>query len=130
MTIPNSILAKESVENFSKMPLRKVADVLGLTYSATAEQIEAVIPEIRDAIKVTEGVDPYSVSVRFDGFGSSSLNIRVIYYTKKINYDYYANTRALVNFAIMRIFAARGLSFAFPSTSVYVESVPKGLDRK
>lgn len=130
VTIPNSILAKESVENFSKMPLRKVADVLGLTYSATAEQIEAVIPEIRDAIKATEGVDPYSVSVRFDGFGSSSLNIRVVYYTKKINYDYYANTRALVNFAIMRIFAARGLSFAFPSTSVYVESVPKGLDRK
>lgn len=43
------------MENFSKMPLRKVADVLGLTYSATAEQIEAVIPEIRDAIKATEG---------------------------------------------------------------------------
>lgn len=130
VTIPNSILAKESVENFSKMPLRKVTDVLGLTYSATAEQIEAVIPEIRDAIKATEGVDPYSVSVRFDGFGSSSLNLMVIYYTKKINYDYYQDVRARANFAIMRIFAARGLSFAFPSTSVYVESVPKGLEGK
>ncbi len=130
VTIPNSILAKESVENFSKMPLRKVTDVLGLTYSATAEQIEAVIPEIRDAIKATEGVDPYSVSVRFDGFGSSSLNIKIIYYTKKISYDYYTDIRGLVNFAIMRIFAARGLSFAFPSTSVYVESVPKELEGK
>ena len=127
VTIPNSILAKESVENFSKMPLRKVTDVLGLTYSATADQIEAVIPEINDAIKTTEGVDPYSVSVRFDGFGASSLNIRVVYYTKKINYDYYTDVRARVNFALMRILSERGLSFAFPSTSIYVESVPKEL---
>ena len=124
VTIPNSILAKESVENFSRMPTRRVVDVIGLTYSTTAKQLEDIIPEIRTTILSVEGVDPFSVSARFDSFGASSLNIKIIYYTKKINYDFHTDVKSKVNFAIMKLIADRGLSFAFPSTSVYVESMP------
>lgn len=126
VTIPNSVLAKTSVENFSRMPMRKAVEVIGFTYDATADQLEAVIPEIKAAVLATDGVDKNSVSVRFAGFGDSSLNIRLVYYTKKINYDFHMDVRAKIDFAIMRIAAARGLSFAFPSTSVYVESLPRG----
>lgn len=126
VTIPNSVLAKSSVENFSRMPMRKAVEVIGFTYDATADQLEAVIPEIKAAVLATDGVDKNSVSVRFAGFGDSSLNIRLVYYTKKINYDFHMDVRAKIDFAIMRIAAARGLSFAFPSTSVYVESLPSG----
>ena len=130
VTIPNSILAKESVENFSRMPTRRVVDVIGLTYSTTAKQLEGIIPEIRTAILSVEGVDPFSVSARFDSFGASSLNIKIIYYTKKINYDFHTDVKSKVNFAIMKLIADRGLSFAFPSTSVYVESMPGSATEK
>ncbi len=130
VTIPNSILAKESVENFSRMPTRRVVDVIGLTYSTTAKQLEDIIPEIRTTILSVEGVDPFSVSARFDSFGASSLNIKIIYYTKKINYDFHTDVKSKVNFAIMKLIADRGLSFAFPSTSVYVESMPGSATEK
>ncbi len=128
VTIPNSTLAKESVENFTKMPVRRVVQTIGLTYSTSSEQMEEVIAALRETIGTVEGVDTNSdVSVEFSDFGASSLDISVIYYAKQIDYAYYMATRRRVNLAIMRVVAARNLSFAFPSTSIYIETpVPKG----
>ena len=126
VTIPNSVLAKECIENFQKMPVRKTTLIIGLTYATTAEQIEEILPELRERIEKIEGVDERnSVMVEFVGFGASSLDIKIIYYTKQIALGYYAATNRRVNLEIMRVVAEKGLSFAFPSTSVYVESLPK-----
>ena len=126
VTIPNSVLAKESVENFQKMPVRKTKLVIGLTYATTADQIEALLPELRERLEKIDGIDQNNkISVEFVSFGAPSLDIRIVYYTKEIAYGYYAATNRRVNLEIMRIVAEHGLSFAFPSTSVYVESLPK-----
>ena len=61
------------------MPTRRVVVVIGLTYSTSAKQLEDIIPEIRTTILSVEGVDPFSVSARFDSFGASSLNIKIKY---------------------------------------------------
>ncbi len=128
VSIPNSTLAKESVENFTKMPVRRVVQTIGLTYSTSPDQMDEVIAALRETIGTVEGVDANSdVSVEFSDFGASSLDISVMYYAKQIDYAYYMATRRRVNLAIMRVIAARNLSFAFPSTSVYVETpIPKG----
>lgn len=123
VSIPNSTLAKEAVENFSKMPIRKVEYTIGLTYSTTPEQMDALLHSLRKAIIEIEGVDPRSgVAAEFTNFGGSSLDIVVTYYTKQIDLGYYRATIRRVNLEIMRIVAAAGLSFAFPSTSIYIES--------
>ncbi len=122
VTIPNSTLAKESVENFTKMPLRKVTQPIGLTYSATSSQIQKLLEDLRKAIPEIEGVAEDGLSVDFVGFGASSLDVNVIYYTKQIDFSYFSATRRKVNFAIMDIVAENGLSFAFPSMSLYIEA--------
>jgi len=122
VVIPNSILAKENIENFSKMPVRKVTQVIGLTYNTTADQIEKFLPELCKTIETIDGVDSLNgVSVSFVEFAASSLDIKIIYYTKETSLGYYNNTKQNVNLAIMRLVEAHGLSFAFPSTSVYIE---------
>ncbi len=123
VTIPNSTLAKEAVENFSKMPLRKVEYTIGLTYSTTPDQMDDILHDLRKAIVEIEGVDPRSgVDAEFVNFGGSSLDIVITYFTKQIDLRYYRATIRRVNLEIMRIVSAHGLSFAFPSTSVYIES--------
>ena len=123
VSIPNSTLAKEAVENFSKMPLRKVEYSIGLTYSTTPEQMDALLHSLRKAIIEIEGVDPRNgVAAEFTSFGGSSLDIVITYFTKQIDLGYYRATIRRVNLEIMRIVAAAGLSFAFPSTSIYIES--------
>lgn len=123
VSIPNSTLAKESVENFSKMPVRKVTQTIGLTYSTTTEQMEKTLADLREAILEVEGVDRANgVLAEFVEFGPSSLDINLIYYTKRIDFAYFSATKRRVNLAIMRVVDKNGLSFAFPSTSVYIES--------
>lgn len=123
ISIPNSILAKEPVENFSKMPVRKVSQILGLTYSTTAEQMKKVIDDLRDVIASIEGVSVDSgITVEFLDFSASSLDITITYFTEKTNYATYVQVKRNVNLAMMETIAKHGLSFAFPSTSVYIES--------
>lgn len=122
VTIPNSIMAKETIENFSKMPVRRVVQMLGFTYDATPEQIDNVLPILRKRIPKIEGVDVNSgITAEFDSFGASSLDIRLVYYTK-VDYATFMATKRRVNLEIMRIAKENGLSFAFPSISVYNES--------
>ena len=85
--------------------------------------MDALLHSLRKAIIEIEGVDPRSgVSAEFTNFGGSSLDIVITYYTKQIDLGYYRATIRRVNLEIMRIVAAAGLSFAFPSTSIYIES--------
>lgn len=123
ITIPNSVLAKDSVENFSKRNTRKVVQTIGLTYSTTADQMESIMADLRASISEIEGVSRRDgVSAEFCDFADSSLNVEIIYYTSKTDRAFYMATRRKVNLAIMRIVEKHGLSFAFPSTSLYIES--------
>lgn len=121
VTIPNSVLANESVDNYSKMPTRKVVMTVGLTYSTTAEQIEQIVAEFKEILNKNPGVENGSELVNFVNFGASSLDIQLIYYTYNTDLAGYLQTMQSVNLSIMRAVEARGLSFAFPSTSLYIE---------
>ncbi len=122
VTIPNSILAKDLIENFSKMPIRRSKQVLGLTYSTTADQLEAFLPELRETVLAVDGVvKKTGVVVEFIGFGASSLDVELTFFTKETAGGLYKETVRNVNLAIMRLVEKHGLSFAFPSLSLYVE---------
>lgn len=122
VTIPNASLAKEAVENYSRMPARKVVQTIGFTYSSTHEQMQNVLPAIRESLSKVEGVDKrFGVLAEFTDFANSSLDLTIVYYTTKIDFAYFTATKTRVNLALMKVVEAHGLSFAFPSTSVYIE---------
>ncbi len=126
ISIPNSILANESINNMSKMPLRRNDFVVGLTYSTTPDQILEVVEDIKKILIDNLEVDNNTFSVQFVDFGASSLDIKVVYYARTLGYDENAKTRQDINIAVMRAVLARGLSFAFPSRSLYFENpIPK-----
>ncbi|MBQ6534929.1 MAG: mechanosensitive ion channel family protein [Opitutales bacterium] len=122
VTIPNSTLAKENIENFSMMPARRVVQKLGFTYDSAPETIEAFLPQLCDTVSKIEGVAAeQGVRAEFTDFADSSLDITLIYYTQKIDYGFFASTKKSVNLEIMKLARKNGLSFAFPSTSLYIE---------
>lgn len=69
-------------------------------------------------------MDQSDIRVSFSGFGDSSLDISVLYYLFDIDAIPFAEDVQKINLDIMRAVQKRGLSFAFPSRSIYVESVP------
>ena len=119
--IPNKTVASEAVINFSRMPQRRVDQTIGLTYDATPEQIEALAAELRSLLRLEEGVHKDTIVVTFAGFGESSLDLEIVYFSDNPNWASYMALRERVNLAIMRTVARRGLSFAFPTRSVVLD---------
>ena len=121
VSIPNKTVAESVVDNWSKMPKRRVFQTVGVTYETTAEQMEKAVSAIRRILESDEGVDQEFIVVRFSDFGASSLDITVYYFTKAIAYADHLAVKERVNLAIMRALRDLGLSIAFPTRTVYFE---------
>ena len=89
--------------------------------------MEELLKRIRKLLKNDDGVDQDFALVRFTEFGASSLDVFLYYFTKSTKWDEHLGVRERVNLNIMRIVDDMGLSIAFPTRSIHVESMPAGL---
>jgi MscS family membrane protein len=122
--VPNRTVANESIVNLSRFTARRVEQVIGLTYDARAEQLEAIVAEFRRLIDSDPAVNPADTHVYFRDFSASSMDIWVVYVIKDADFAKHMQVRQRLNFAFMRAVEARGLSFAFPTQTVHVASMP------
>lgn len=130
VSIPNKNVANATIDNWSKMPRRRVLQTVGLTYETTAEQMEKAVSEIKKIIENDPGVDKEFIVVKFSEFGDSSLNITVIYFTMDTTLAGHLETKERINLAIMRKLSELGLSIAFPTMSVYLEKGELKIEKK
>jgi MscS family membrane protein len=121
LTIPNNYLANEIINNWSRMPKRRVKQFIGITYDASGDDMDAIVEDIREILRTDEGVEQSYMMVYFTDFGPSSLDIMVYYFSKTIVWAEYLEVRQRINTKIMRAVKARGLSIAFPTQTVYFE---------
>ncbi|HRE82726.1 MAG TPA: mechanosensitive ion channel family protein [Opitutaceae bacterium] len=122
--VPNKTVAGEAIVNLSRFTQRRVEQVIGLKYDASPSNIEGVIADIKALILDQPEVDKCSVMVYFRDFNTSSLDLWVVYMTKDPDFQKHMTLRQRLNLGFMRIVETRGLSFAFPSQSIYVEGDP------
>jgi len=120
VSIPNKTLASETIDNWSRMPKRRVVQTVGVTYETAPEQIERAVAEIRGLLESDDGVDKEFLVVRFTEFADSSLNLLLYYFTTAVDYAGHLETRERINLAIMRKLRDLGLSIAFPTQTVYL----------
>lgn len=121
VTIPNGDLAGKGIQNAGKRPyLRRVMNI-GLTYDTSAEKVGRAMEIIRETLADQPHADPsMPPRVVFKDFGSSSLDIMVIYWFCKVDYWEFMEFNEKVNMEILRRFREAGIELAFPSQTVYV----------
>jgi MscS family membrane protein len=125
ITVPNQLVANQPIENFSRRGIRRIKMHIGLTYGTTSEQIIKIKNDIEAMLKAHEGISQKdSLMVYFDSFGDSSLNIFIYTFTATANWAKYLEIREDIHIKIMQIVEENGSGFAFPSQSIYVESLP------
>ena len=127
--VPNSKLSDNSLANFSQMTHRRIYWMIGIEYRATVDQLR----EIRDAIEAyvfdeNDFADPSEVAtfVRIDRFGDSSIDIMLYCFTRTTNWGDWLQIKEQLAYRIKEIVEQAGTDFAFPSRSIYVETVPFG----
>jgi MscS family membrane protein len=84
--------------------------------------MQKCVHSIRNFLTDHDGLYNEDMTVTFDSFGASSLNIFVICYTKTTDYLEFLRLKEEINFALLNIMSEYGVSAAFPSTSVYFET--------
>ena len=131
ITLPNQVIANSPIENFSRRGIRRIKIKLGLTYDASSEQIEQVIADIKTMLRNHNGIAQNELMlVKFTTFDDSSLGILVYTFTKTSKWEKYLKIKEEVNINIMKIVENNKVAFAFPSQSLYIESMPKVLDNQ
>jgi len=128
MTIPNKDLSDVKVINHGDMFNRRLNWKINLIYSTSVEQLELIRTEIKEYIINSDDfvsdpdLDPV---VRVVELGASSIDILIVAYSDPVGFAAYNEVKENLIFNIMKIVKANNSEFAYPSTSLYVESMPK-----
>ncbi len=122
VSVPNAVLANESITNWSRMEKRRVKFTLGVTYATSREQLEDCVGRIKAHLAAEPAIEQTSIVVGFDAYGANSLDILIQYFTLPTAADQHLAIKHAVNLALLDILTAAGVSAAFPSSSVYFET--------
>lgn len=120
LAIPNKKMIDAELENVTLRSMWRARFFIGLTYSTSADQLKAVIKDIFDYIHTHPQTRDNPI-VKFSEFNSSSLDILIVYFVLTSELETFLNIKEEINFKIMEIVKQNGCSFAYPSTSVYLE---------
>ncbi len=118
ITIENSKVCAEYIQNANQRTSRLWQFTLGLTYDTTEEQIQRVTQDLTQLLQDQPTVQPNGVTVTLDKFSDYSLDILVRVYLTTLPYADYLKERHRLNLLIMQTVKNAGCEFAFPTTTV------------
>jgi len=125
ITVPNSRMTSAHVENMGARKIRRVKTTLGLTYDTPPDKLQAMVEGIRAIITANPNTWKDSYEVHFRDFGPSSLDIMVYCFLDVPNWHEELVERSRMFLEFLRLADDLGVSFAFPSQSLYLESTPE-----
>ena len=123
-TIPNASFAENAVVNISETTNWRISWIITLQYNTSIDQLK----NIRDQIEkyITTSKD-YKISettehaIRIDKFSDSSIDMYIRCFTVTDDWGEWLKVKERLAMEIKNIVEKNGASFAFPSTSIYVE---------
>ncbi len=125
--VPNADLSDNAVTNFSAMTHRRIYWTIGVEYRTTVPQMREIRDRIEEAILGDDRfAHPPEVAtfVHIDSFGDSAINILLYCFTRTTNWGEWLAIKEELAYTIKDIVEGAGSGFAFPSQSIYVESLP------
>ena len=125
--VPNQKLADNSVINYSAMTARRISWKIGVEYRTTHDQLRRIVADIENYLTSTDDfVQPplAPLFVKVDSFNDSSIDIMVYCFTRTIVWGEWLSVKEALAYRIKQIVEGAGTGFAFPSQSVYVETLP------
>jgi small-conductance mechanosensitive channel len=135
VTIPNSTLVNESIENIDRRRTIRRNFTIAVTYNLSPELLAEGVQAIRDILEergIREKIHPIvgfeelTPRVHFTDFAAESLNIQISYWYAPVESTAFAAHTERVNLRIMEEFDRLGIDFAFPSKTPYVQNAKRG----
>ena len=103
LTIPNSMLCKDIIENFSATPQRRVQQKLAVGLQTSPEQIRAFIEAIREELKKDEGTLPDGSYYYFHDITANGYEIIVNYFTRPADPSQHLVIKERINYRLVEL---------------------------
>ena len=123
-TIPNSSFAENAVVNISETTNWRISWIITLQYNSTIDQLKNIRDQIEKYIESNKDFkigEDTEHAVRIDKFSDSSIDLYVRCFTKTNEWGEWLKVKERLAVEVKKIVESNGASFAFPSTSIYVE---------
>ena len=121
ISIPNSRLATEAIDNYSARQRIRYKPVLRLRVDVSAAKIESILEKLRLMLAKHEKVDTEGARVRFQKIGEDALEISIIAHVLETQFADYLVVAEELNLRILEILDAEGLRLAVPTRSILNE---------
>lgn len=115
----NTDLTNSRVRNYKRMQKRRVVFKLGVTYQTGLDKLKEIPKVIENVIKNIK--DTGFDRAHFFQYGDFSLVFEVVYYIMGSDYNKYMDIQQEINFAIKEEFEKRGIEFAYPTQTLFLE---------
>ncbi|GIK59442.1 MAG: mechanosensitive ion channel family protein [Ignavibacteriota bacterium] len=123
LVFSNHDLTNSRIHNYKKMERRRVVFTLRVIYQTTAEQIESIPKLVREIIESQQ--DVAFDRGHFASYGDFSLNFEFVYFVLEADYNKYMNIQQAINMKIYDTFEQRGIGFAYPTQTLYLNKEEK-----
>ena len=117
----NSELLKNRIRNYKRMQERRILFEFGIAYETSFENVEAV-PKMVEEIIWAQNPDTRFERAHFKAYGDSALQFEVVYHMLTADYGKYMDVQQKINLALLKQFRATGITFAYPTRTLYIAS--------
>ncbi len=120
--VPNGMLANKVINNIGLRPSRRFRMVLGLTYNTPPDKIEQFVDGVRDLLTEHPQIVNDNFEVHLNDLAASSINILVYSFISTDEWSVELKTKHELILSFLHLAQGLGISYAFPSQSLYIES--------
>jgi len=121
LAIPNGTVATINVENLSRRDKILFKTVLGLHLDTPADQVRAVLTDIRRVLEESPKIENNTTRVRLLELASTAINVELFCYVLTQDFNEFAAVREDVLLRIMNLVEDTGASLASPQ-KLYLSS--------
>lgn len=121
VSVPNKLIANESIQNYSAMDKRRIRLFVGVRYDTPPDLLEKVRDRICALITGDPEIDNYRAIVRLWTLGPHSLDFLVQCHSPLLEIEDFGRIKERLLLNVLRELDDLGVEIAFPSQTIYLE---------
>ncbi len=123
LILSNKDLLESRIRNFKRMQRRRVVLRFGVVYSTPANMLEQIPAWVKMVLEEHKELE--FDRCHFADCGSYSLDFELVFYVLSPDYNVFMDYKQKILLSIVRQFEQKGVEFAFPTQSLYIENMRK-----
>lgn len=125
ISIPNGSLVNGALTNLGVRNFRILNMTLGLMYNSSSANIASYIADLKEYVNGNSRISPDNIYIHLRDLGANSIDIMFRVYIDTRDFADELAVKEEILFNVISLAEKNNVSFAFPSSSVYIEQMPQ-----